>query len=84
LRRGLLLPDAEKVARGVAHGGVADAPDGDPNMYSFYYPSRYDMRVPGAGRRACDHMRAGCPSMRPDGLPPDYDYFEDATKPDGD
>ena len=59
-------------------------PDGDPNMYSFYYPSRYDMRVPGAGRRACDHMRAGCPSMRPDGLPPDYDYFEDATKPDGD
>jgi dienelactone hydrolase len=58
-------------------------PDGDPNMYSFYYRSGYDLRVPGAGRRVCGDMRAGCPSMRPDGLPPNYDYFEDATRPDG-
>jgi hypothetical protein len=59
-------------------------PDGDPNIYSFYYRSRYALRIPGAGRRVCDDMRTGCLSMRPDGLPPDYDYSEDATRPDGD
>jgi hypothetical protein len=28
-------------------------------------------------------MRAGCPTMAPDGQPPNYDYFKDATTPDG-
>ena len=31
----------------------------------------------------CDDMRAGCPTMAPDGQPPNYDYFKDATTPDG-
>jgi dienelactone hydrolase len=62
--------------------GVVD-PNGDKNMYSFYFRSRYDFKVPGAGRKPCDNMRAGCPSMRPDGQPPNYSYYADATGPDG-
>jgi dienelactone hydrolase len=57
-------------------------PNGDGNMYSFYYRSRYDLRVPGRGGKTCDDMRKGCASMGPDGLPPNYDYFKDATTPD--
>lgn len=52
-------------------------------MYSFYYRSRYDFGVPGQGQVTCDDMRAGCPTMGPDGQPPNYDYFKDATTPDG-
>jgi len=62
--------------------GAVD-PAGDPNMYSFYYRSRYDFRVPGSGRVTCDNVRAGCPTMASDGQPPNYDYFKDATTPDG-
>jgi hypothetical protein len=62
--------------------GAVD-PNGDPNMYSFYYRSRYDFHVPGAGEVTCDDMRAGCPTMAPDNQPPNYDYFKDATTPDG-
>ena len=58
-------------------------PNGDPNLYSFYFRSRYALRVPGAGLKRCRNMRAGCPSMHRDGLPPNYDYFADATRPDG-
>lgn len=62
-------------------GGAVD-PDGDPNLYSFYFRSRFALRVPGAGRESCRNMRAGCPSMRPDGRPPNYDSYADATRPD--
>ena len=49
----------------------------------FYYRSRYDFHVPGDGEVTCDDMRAGCPTMAPDNQPPNYDYFKDATTPDG-
>ena len=62
--------------------GAVD-PNGDPNMYSFYYRSRYDFRVPGDGSVTCDDMRAGCPTMGPDGHPPNYDLVKDANTPDG-
>jgi dienelactone hydrolase len=64
-----------------AREGEVD-PNGDPNLYSFYYRSRYALRVPGAGSEACANMRAGCASMKPDGLPPNYRFNVDATRPD--
>ena len=63
-------------------GGAVD-PQADPNLYSFYYRSRYALTVPGVGTATCDDMRAGCPSMAPDSLPPNYDFYADATTPDG-
>lgn len=62
-------------------GSAAVDPDGDPNLYSFYLRSRYDLRRPGGRRVRCDDMRSGCPTMRPDGLAPGYDLYADATRP---
>jgi dienelactone hydrolase len=63
--------------------GQIDA-NGDPNVYSFYTRSRYDFHEAGGREAVCDDMRAGCPSMRPDGLPPGYDFVADAyTLPSG-
>jgi dienelactone hydrolase len=67
--------------RNDTRGGSVD-PNGDPNLYSFYYRSRYELRVPGTGRRTCANMRAGCPSMVSDGQPPNYRFYVDATRPD--
>lgn len=58
--------------------GAVD-PSGDPNLYSFYLRSRYALHRPDGPAVRCGDMRAGCPSMRPDPLPPDYDLYEDAT-----
>jgi hypothetical protein len=58
-------------------------PSGDPNLYSFYLRSRYGIRKPEGANVTCDDMRAGCPSMRPDGLPPNYSFVADADRPDG-
>jgi hypothetical protein len=56
-------------------------PSGDGNAFSFYYRSRYDVGLAGGGRAVCDDLRAGCPSMAPDGLPPSYDFVGDAYGP---
>jgi hypothetical protein len=51
-------------------------PNGDGNMFSFYFPSRLDTD----GFR-CEDLRAGCPGMAPDGGG-DYSYLDLATSPD--
>jgi hypothetical protein len=48
-------------------------PDGDGNMFSFYYPSRIAM-----GDIHCDDLRAGCAALSPDdGEPGDYSVLDD-------
>jgi dienelactone hydrolase len=58
-------------------GGQVDAA-GDPNLYSFYFKSRFDLRNAAGAEQTCDDMRAGCPTMAPDGLPAGYDHVSDA------
>jgi dienelactone hydrolase len=58
-------------------GGQVDV-NGDPNLYSFYRRSRFDLRDAGKVERTCDDMRAGCAAMAPDGLAPGYDHIADA------
>ena len=68
--------------RADARGGQVDV-NGDPNLYSFYRRSRYDLHTAANGEVTCDDMRAGCASMGPDGLPAGYDHVSDAyTAPD--
>ena len=62
--------------------GQVDA-NGDPNVFSFYRRSRYDLLTAGGEEVVCDDMRSGCPSMRPDGLPPGYSFVSDAYTPAG-
>jgi hypothetical protein len=53
-------------------------------MFSFYYPSRLDIGLPGGGRFTCEDLRPGCPALvSNDGMPPDYSYAKIATTPDG-
>jgi dienelactone hydrolase len=58
-------------------------PDGDPNLYSFYKTSRYDLHTADDAEVVCDDMRAGCASMGPDSLPPGYSHVSDAFQADG-
>jgi dienelactone hydrolase len=51
-------------------------PDGDGNLFSFYYRSRLDI-----DGFACEDLRAGCPGMAPDGGGA-YSYLDLATSPD--
>jgi dienelactone hydrolase len=62
-------------------GGEID-PSGDPNLYSFYFPSRYALHRAGGTKASCNKMRRGCPGMRPDGLAPGYSFLADARRPD--
>ena len=63
--------------------GAVD-PNGDANMFSFYYRSRLDIGLPGGGRFDCEDMRAGCPGMSSsDGVNGDYSYLSVDTSPDG-
>ena len=66
-----------------SRSGTVDL-NGDPNAYSFYKRSRYDLETSSGDRVTCDDMRSGCASMSPDGLPPGYDFVADAyTAPSG-
>jgi dienelactone hydrolase len=51
-------------------------PNGDGNMFSFYYRSRLDI-----DGFACEDLRAGCAGMAPDGGAP-YSYLDLAKAPD--
>jgi dienelactone hydrolase len=63
--------------------GAVD-PNGDPNMFSFYYRSRLDIGLPGGGRFDCEDMRKGCAGMTAnDGVTGDYSYLSVDTSPDG-
>jgi hypothetical protein len=52
-------------------------PDRDGNLFSFYYPSRLDIR----GFR-CEDLRAGCAGMRRDCEPVPFSYLALALTPD--
>jgi dienelactone hydrolase len=54
----------------------------DPNLYSFYLRSQYDIHTAGGNEVACNDMRTGCPTMSPDGRPPNYSLVADAMRPD--
>jgi hypothetical protein len=58
-------------------------PNHDGNAFSFYYPSRLDIRLADGTRWDCENLRAGCPGMTADdGFGGSYSYFTQATTPD--
>jgi dienelactone hydrolase len=58
-------------------------PNHDANMFSFYYPSRLDIRKAGGNRFRCEDMRANCAGMTfSDGWTGGYSYLDIATSPD--
>jgi dienelactone hydrolase len=61
--------------------GQIDA-NSDPNLYSFYLRSQYDLREPGGHEVTCTDMRKGCGTMKPDGGPKGYSLVADAMRPD--
>jgi dienelactone hydrolase len=62
--------------RADAPGAEVD-PEGDGNLFSFYYRSRLDM----ASFR-CEDLRSGECGLRPDGEPLPYSYLAEALSPD--
>jgi pimeloyl-ACP methyl ester carboxylesterase len=59
-------------------------PNGDGNMFSFYYRSRLDIGLSGGGRFVCEDMRKGCPGMGSDtSATKAYDFLKIDTTPDG-
>ena len=52
-------------------------PDGDGNLYSFYYRSRLDLD---GGRIRCEDVRKGCTALKPDGQGP-FSYLTAAGLP---
>jgi dienelactone hydrolase len=58
-------------------------PNGDPNVFSFYYYSRLDIHRSGGGVFDCEDMREGCPGMvTGDGYRGDYSYVAIDRSPD--
>jgi dienelactone hydrolase len=71
--------------RADAAEGAVD-PGKDPNMYSFYYRSRLDVRRADGTRVTCENLRDGCAALVPgasDGFGAEFDYLKIATSPDG-
>lgn len=64
-----------------APGEAVDAA-GDPNVFSFYFRSRFDFVDASGDRQACDDMRTGCPNMAPDDRPVPYSFVADAYRAD--
>jgi dienelactone hydrolase len=59
-------------------------PDGDGNMFSFFYRSRLSIGLAGGGRFDCESMRPGCAGMSAnDGFSGEYSYLTIDTAPDG-
>jgi dienelactone hydrolase len=58
-------------------------PNHDGNAFSFYYPSRLDVRRADGTRWDCEDLRTGCAGMAADdGYPGSYSYLRLATTPD--
>ncbi|HZY76380.1 MAG TPA: hypothetical protein VFE40_08680 [Jatrophihabitantaceae bacterium] len=58
-------------------------PNHDGNAFSFYYPSRLDIRLADGTRWDCEDLRAGCVGMTADdGYSGSYSYVALATTPD--
>ena len=71
--------------RADAAEGAVD-PHRDANMYSFYYPSRLDLRRTDGTRVTCEDLRVGCVALTPkaaDGFAGEYDYVAVDTSKDG-
>jgi dienelactone hydrolase len=71
--------------RADAAEGAVD-PGGDPNMFSFYYPSRLDVRRTDGPRVTCENLRKGCTGLVAkdnDGFGAEFDYLRIDTSPDG-
>jgi dienelactone hydrolase len=64
--------------------GAEVDPNGDGNLFSFYFRSPLDVSLAGGGRAVCDDLRAGCAALGPDGGPADYDFVADAWDTGGD
>jgi hypothetical protein len=59
-------------------------PTHDPNMFSFYYPSRLDIHRSAGGLFDCEDMRAGCAGMvNNDGYRGQYSYIAVDKSTDG-
>ena len=58
-------------------------PDGDPNIFSFYHPSRLDFTLTDGTKVDCEDLRSGCPALTADdGWPGDYSYAVVDRTPD--
>ncbi len=58
-------------------------PGHDGNAFSFYYPSRLDIRLASGRRFDCENLRSGCPGLvTGDGYPRAYSYVAIDTTPD--
>lgn len=58
--------------------GAAVDPEGDGNLFSFYFRSRLDMES-----FRCEDLRSGDCDLRPDDRPAPYSYLDEALTPDG-
>jgi len=67
-----------------APGAAVDL-NADPNVFSFYFRSRFDLTDASGTAQVCDDMRTGCSNMVPDGGPVPYSFVADAfdTSDDG-
>jgi dienelactone hydrolase len=77
--------DARLVTNRWRHDAQEQAvdPNGDGNMFSFYYRSRLNIGLSGGGRFVCEDMRPGCPGMSDaDGYPGTYDFYKIVTTKD--
>jgi dienelactone hydrolase len=65
-----------------APGGAVDT-NSDPNVFSFYFKSRFDFVDADGTEQICDDLRAGCDNMGPDGGPIPYSFVADAFDTSG-
>ncbi len=75
---------SDRWRRDAAEGAID--PTGDPNMWSFYYPSRLDVHRANGVRFTCESLRPGCAGLVPrsaDGVPGEFDYAKLDTSKDG-
>jgi dienelactone hydrolase len=59
-------------------------PNGDGNMYSFYFRSRLDVGLDGGGRFRCEDMRRPDCGLQPDCEPVPFRYIDLVTSADAD
>jgi hypothetical protein len=57
-------------------------PGGEGNHFSFYYPSRLDIRLAGGERFRCEALRSGCAALMRDCEPVPFSYLALALTPD--
>lgn len=56
--------------------GAAIDPEGDPNLYSFYFRSRLDLELRSGRRWVCEDLRSGCAGQRLDAEPADFRFLD--------